>query len=96
MSKSSDRPETRSAHPMPERGSVDWLVWAAWADRVTFEEIEEATGLSEGEVIKQMRRLLPRSRFRRWRARATSQSLKHRRRFEASRAALRALHWGEE
>jgi len=88
--KRSDRPETRTAHPMPARGSEDWVVWAAWADRITFEEIEETTGLSEAEVIVLMRRRLPRSRFRRWRARASAGGLKHRRRFEVSRSRLRA------
>ena len=34
----------------------DWIVWAAWADRITFEEIEKKTGKTESEVIKIMRR----------------------------------------
>ena len=96
MARQSDRPETRSAHPMPERGTEDWVVWAAWADRITFEEIEETTGLTEAEVIALMRRVLRRSRFRRWRARASTQSLKHRRRFERSRQQLRERSWDEE
>lgn len=96
MPKRSDRPETRTAHPMPERGSEDWVVWAAWADRITFEEIEETTGLSEADVIRLMRRRLPRSRFRRWRARASAGGLKHRRRFEVSRGRLRERDWAED
>jgi len=31
-------------------------IWAAWADRITFEEIEKKTGKTESEVIKIMRR----------------------------------------
>ena len=90
MSKDGDRPQTRTAHPEPRVGTTDWVVWAAWADRITFEEIQEVSGLTESEVIALMRRTLKRSRFKRWRARASSQSLKHRRRFQAQRQALRS------
>ena len=89
MSKNGDRPETRTAHPAPPVGTTEWVVWAAWADRVTFEEIREGSGLTEAEVIALMRRTLKRSRFKRWRARAASQSLKHRKRFQAQRRAFR-------
>ncbi len=95
MSKDGDWPETRIHHPIPPVGTTEWVVWAAWADRVTFEEIRAVSGLNESEVIALMRRTLKRSRFKRWRARATGQSLKHRKRFQAQRRALRAgpMRW---
>ena len=87
--KHSYRPLTKTKNPEPGKDSSDWVIWAAWADRVTFEEIEQQTGLSESEVINVMRRSLKPSSFKRWRQRATSASIKHRRRFEASRQRLR-------
>ena len=37
----------------------NWVIWAAWADRITFEEIKEKTGnKSESDVIKIMRKNL--------------------------------------
>ena len=84
MSKSATWPTTRTVNPVPPVGTTDWVIWAAWADRITFEEIEEVSGLSEAEVIRLMRRHLKRRSFERWRARATTQSLKHRRRFQAA------------
>lgn len=89
MSKSQTWPKTRTAHPVPPIGTDDWVIWAAWADRITFEEIQEVSGLDEAAVIKLMRRSLRRSRFKRWRARASSKSIKHRRRFQAQREALK-------
>ena len=89
MSKSETWPRTRTVNPVPPAGTTDWVIWAAWADRITFEEIEEVSGLNEAAVIKLMRRSLKRSRFKRWRARATTQSIKHRRRFQVRREALR-------
>ena len=35
----------------PMLGSDSWVIWAAWADRITFEEIKEKSGLNEFEVI---------------------------------------------
>ncbi|HCH65557.1 MAG TPA: TIGR03643 family protein [Deltaproteobacteria bacterium] len=98
MSKRGTWPETRTMNPMPEPGTADWVVWAAWADRITFEEIEAVSGLTESQVIRLMRRTLKRSSFRLWRARATSQSLKHRKRFVAKRERFRrwSVQLGEE
>ena len=42
--KKSHRPETRVKNPEPKMGSSDWVIWAAWADRITFEDIEKKTG----------------------------------------------------
>ncbi len=87
--KKKDRPQTKSGNPEPKYQDVDWVIWAAWADRITFEEIYEKTGYSEGEVIKIMRKSLKSSSFRLWRKRATSKSIKHRKKFEQTRKKLK-------
>lgn len=89
MSRDGDRPYTRTRKPEPPAGSEDWVIWAAWADRVSFEEIRERTGLSEDDVIRIMRRELKPASFRRWRRRAGGQGTKHRRRFAEQRSAQR-------
>ena len=88
--KKSHRPVTRVKNPEPQAGSPDWVIWAAWADRITFEDIEKKTGKSESDVIKIMRRSLKPSSFRLWRKRVNSQSIKHRKKFEYSRKLIRA------
>lgn len=60
----------------------DSIIGMAWADRCSFEEIRERTGLSEPEVIKIMRRELKPGSFRRWRARVSGRVTKHRKRFK--------------
>ena len=50
--KKSHRPTTKVKNPEPKQGSPDWVIWAAWADRITFEEIEKKTGKTEADVIK--------------------------------------------
>ena len=50
----------------------------------------EKTGKTEGEVIKIMRRSLKPSSFRQWRKRASSQSIKHRKKFEYSRKQIKS------
>jgi len=85
MARDGDRPYTRTRKPEPPAGSDDWVIWAAWADRVSFEEIRERTGLSEAAVIHIMRRELKPASFRRWRRRASGQGTKHRQRFVQSR-----------
>ncbi|MFL2898314.1 MAG: TIGR03643 family protein [Candidatus Pelagibacter sp.] len=87
--KKSHRPMTRVKKPEPNPNSPDWVIWAAWADRITFEEINKRTGKSESEVIKIMRRSLKPSSFRLWRKRVNSQSIKHRKKFEYSRKNIR-------
>ena len=66
----------------------DWVIWAAWADRITFEEIEKKTGFKESDVIKIMRRSLKPSSFRLWRKRVHEKSIKHRKKFEYSRKQM--------
>ena len=50
--KKSRKPITKVKNPEPESGTLNWVIWAAWADRITFEEIEKKTGLREKDVIK--------------------------------------------
>ena len=87
--KKSHRPITRQKNPEPEDQSPDWVVWAAWADRITFEDIKKKTGYSESDVIKIMRRSLKPSSFKLWRKRAKNKSIKHRKKFEISRKEIR-------
>jgi len=87
--KKSHRPQTRVKNPEPNPMSPDWVVWAAWADRITFEDIKKKTGKTENEVIKIMRKTLKPSSFRLWRKRAKNQSIKHRKKFENSRKEIR-------
>jgi uncharacterized protein (TIGR03643 family) len=78
-----DRPQTRVKNAEPkEKKSTDWIIWAAWADRITFEEIKEKTGKAESDVIKIMRRNLKPSSFKLWRKRVNQKSIKHRKLFE--------------
>ena len=89
MKKRSLIPETRVKNPEPEKKNDNWLIWAAWADRITFEEIKEKTGKNESEVIKIMRRTLKPSSFRLWRKRVHNKSIKHRKKFQLERKKLR-------
>ena len=87
--KKSNTPETRVKKPEPNLNSPDWVIWAAWADRITFEEIKKKTGKTESEVIKIMRKSLKPSSFKLWRKRAKNRSIKHRKKFELSRKEIR-------
>tara|TARA_B100001540_G_scaffold286435_1_gene280199 strand:+ start:391 stop:684 length:294 start_codon:yes stop_codon:yes gene_type:complete len=80
---------TKVKNPEPSVNSPDWIIWAAWADRITFEDIKEKTGKSESDVIKIMRKSLKPSSFKLWRKRAKNQSIKHRKKFEFSRKEIR-------
>jgi len=44
MKKKSLIPQTRVKNPEPNKKDDNWIIWAAWADRITFEEIKEKTG----------------------------------------------------
>ena len=87
--KKGHRPITKVKNPEPSSMSPDWVVWAAWADRITFEEIKKRSGYSESQVIKLMRKKLKPSSFKLWRKRAKNQSIKHRKKFELSRKEIR-------
>ena len=88
MKKKGHRPITRVKNPEPKMDDTDWIIWAAWADRITFEEIEKKTGKKESDVIKIMRRSLKPSSFRLWRKRVNQKSIKHRKKFEYSRKEI--------
>ena len=87
--KKSNTPETRVKNSEPNLKSPDWVIWAAWADRVTFEEIKKKTGKSESDVIKIMRKYLKPSSFKLWRERAKTKSIKHMKKFILERKNLR-------
>ena len=87
--KKSKVPVTRVKNPEPKLESPDWVIWAAWADRITFEEIKKKTGKSESDVIKIMRKSLKPSSFKLWRERAKRKSIKHRKKFILERKNLR-------
>ena len=89
MKKKSYIPMTKVKNPEPKKKGTDWLIWAAWADRITFEEIKEKTGNSESDVIKIMRKNLKPSSFRLWRKRVHNTSIKHRKKFKLDRKKLR-------
>ena len=89
MKKKSFIPQTRVKNAEPKEKDDNWIIWAAWADRITFEEIKEKTGKNESQVIKIMRKKLKPSSFRLWRKRAKNQSIKHRKKFELSRKEIR-------
>ena len=86
MKKKGHTPITKVKNPEPEVNDPDWVIWAAWADRITFEEIEKKTGKTESEVIKIMRRSVKPTSFRLWRKRVNQKSIKHRKKFEYSRS----------
>ena len=88
MKKKGRIPITRVKNPEPNIESPDWVIWAAWADRITFEEIEKKTGKTESEVIKIMRRSIKPASFRLWRKRVNQKSIKHRKKFEYSRKEI--------
>ena len=82
-------PVTRVKNSEPNIKSPDWVIWAAWADRITFEEIKKKTGMTESEVIKVMRRTLKPNSFKLWRKRVRVKSLKHRKKFKSERKEIR-------
>ena len=88
MKKKGHRPVTKVKNPEPKMDDPDWIIWAAWADRITFEEIKEKTGKNESEVIKIMRKNLKPSSFRLWRKRVHNKSIKHRKKFKLSRKKM--------
>ena len=89
MKKKSFIPQTKVKNPEPKKKGIDWVIWAARADRITFEEIKEKTGNSESDVIKIMRKNLKSSAFRLWRKRVHNTSIKHRKKFKLDRKKLR-------
>ena len=54
------------------------LIGMAWSDKISFEEIEKKTGISEKDVISLMRRTLKKSSYILWRKRVRGRPAKHR------------------
>ena len=88
MKKKSSFPQTKVKNPEPKKKDENWVIWAAWADRFTFEEIKEKSGKNESEVIKIMRRSIKPVSFRLWRKRVNQKSIKHKKKFEYSRKEI--------
>ena len=87
--KKNNVPKTKVKNPEPKGFTTDeWIIWAAWADRITFEEIKQKTGKSESDVIKTMRKTLKPSSFKLWRKRVHEKSIKHKKKFEYSRKEI--------
>ena len=82
-------PVTRVKNSEPKIKSPDWVIWAAWADRITYEEIKKRIGISESGVIKIMRKNLKPNSFKLWRERVKNKSIKHRKKFEYERKKIR-------
>jgi len=89
MKKKSSLPQTKVKNPEPEIKDENWIIWAAWADRITFEEIKDKTGKTETDVTKLMRKRLKAGSFRLWRKRVHNTSIKHRKKFQLGRKKLR-------
>ena len=89
MKKKSLFPQTKVKNPEPNIKDDNWVIWAAWADRITFEEIKEKTGKSESDVIKIMRKNLKSTSFRLWRKRVHNTSIKHRKKFKLQREKIK-------
>ena len=88
MKKKSLFPQTKVKNPEPKKKDDNWVIWAAWADRITFEEIKEKTGKTESDVIKLMRKTLRPGSFRLWRKRVHNKIIKHRKIFKLSRKKM--------
>lgn len=91
MARTGKYPVTRTKNPEPDRDTQEWVIWAAWADRVTFDEIRERTGYTEAQVIKLMRKSLKSSSFRLWRKRVSGKSTKHLRRFSTAERFCKSI-----
>lgn len=89
MKKKGVSPITKVKNPEPSLSSKDWIIWAAWADRITFEEIFKKTGKTEKEVIVFMRKNLKRSSFNLWRKRINEKSIKHLKLFKEKRRKIK-------
>ena len=86
--KKNNSPKTKVKNPEPNISDPNWIIWAAWADRITFEEIFKKTGKRENEVIKIMRRNLKPRSFKLWRKRVHTKSIKNKKLFEKEREKL--------
>lgn len=60
-----------------DQRDIDRIVEMAWEDRTTFDAIELQFGMSEGQVIRLMRREMKPSSWRMWRKRVQGRNTKH-------------------
>lgn len=56
---------------------IDRIIGMAWEDRTTFDVIRDQFDLTEGEVVKLMRKNMKRSSFKMWRKRMNGRRTKH-------------------
>lgn len=56
---------------------ISRLIEMAWDDRISFEDIRLQFGLTNGEIIKLMRKNLKISSFKMWRKRTAGRLTKH-------------------
>ncbi len=75
--------------------TTDRIIEMAWQDWVPFDAIKAQFGLSEGEVIKLMRRNLKPSSFRLWRKRAQNRKQKHKVRDKMGYIKFKSKHHRE-
>ena len=61
--------------------TISEIIYLAWCDKTSFEEIEFQFGIKEPEVKALMRTQLKRCSFRHWRKRVAGRKAKHRKRF---------------
>ena len=57
---------------------IDNIIFLAWSDKISFENISYETGLKENEVIKIMKEELKHKSFKNWRKRVHGRKSKHR------------------
>ena len=60
-----------------DAGNLNEVVSLAWADDISFDEIERRLGVSEGDVIRIMRGHLKLKSFKVWRTRVSGRKAKH-------------------
>ncbi len=51
MKKKGHRTVTRVKNPEPKIEDPNWVIWVAWADRITFEEIEKNLNILENKCL---------------------------------------------
>ena len=61
------------------------VIELAWSDKVSFEAIEQQTGMNEKQVIELMRKHLKPSSFKLWRTRVNGRNKKHEKRLPPTR-----------
>ena len=91
----SDLEPRAASDGVPTTLSVGEIVEMAWCDKTSFEDIKQATGLSEKAVIDVMRRHMKPSSFRMWRKRVGGRLAKHAHR-DGRRDLTRGDAQGEE